>query len=384
MVKEASGVAGLFLKSTANLHGPYILARTIKKNWSMEKNHADSPLNLSELCSRKIFNNKTGTMVGSFQFMYRPTFSSSTVHITRMKLNLNIPDFEQYTGDQQFVNVVAALEKLETQKGGLPVETIWGMAWQIVEKLRKALRPDVIVKRLPTLISSQLNKDVTADPIHSTHCIMFCVNYLLCANDEEPDPNQDIIDSISEQLSQMPDIVELFEAVEKVEDLEEAKGNVVEGRNVMKEGELPSSGLMHQMQEGDQLILSRLEALIGKGEWQGLSHDDVKNGLWMALGCGTLGLNAEESRLSEKLWTLLRKRRGQNTEGSVRITWLNMVGYFVNRKMLDGASPSLCRTFFPHLHGDEYKAIDKGRNKDIMGFEEITPLLDTYVKPKEK
>ena len=146
MVKEASGVAGLFLKSTANLHGPYILARTIKKNWSMEKNHADSPLNLSELCSRKIFNNKTGTMVGSFQFMYRPTFSSSTVHITRMKLNLNIPDFEQYTGDQQFVNVVAALEKLETQKGGLPVETIWGMAWQIVEKLRKALRPDVIVK----------------------------------------------------------------------------------------------------------------------------------------------------------------------------------------------------------------------------------------------
>ena len=104
MVKEASGVAGLFLKSTVNLHEPYIFARTIKKNWSMEKNYADNPLNIDKLISGKIFNNKTGSMVGSFQFMYRPTFSSSTVHFTKMKLNLNIPEFEQYTGNQQFVN----------------------------------------------------------------------------------------------------------------------------------------------------------------------------------------------------------------------------------------------------------------------------------------
>lgn len=323
-------------------------------------------------------------MVGSFQFVFRPSFSSSTVHVTRMKLNLNIPDFEQYTDDQQFVNVVAALERLETRKGGLSVETIWGMAWQIVEKLRNAQRPDVIVKRLPTLISSQLTEAITHDPMHSTHCIMFCVSYLLCANDEEPDPNQDIIDSISEQLSRMPDIVELFEDVKKVEDKEDAKGNVVEVRNVMKASELPSSGLMHQMQEGDQLILNRLEVLIGKGDWQGLSAEDVKNGLWMALGCGSLGLNAGESLLSEKLWALLRKRKNQNAGGSVRITWLNIVGYCVTHKMLDGASPELCKTFFTNLHGDEYKAIDKGRNKDIKGFEKITPLLDTYVKPKEK
>ena len=197
-----------------------------------------------------------------------------------MKLNLNIPDFEQFTGDQQFVNVVAALEKLETQKGGLPVEEIWEMAWQVVDMLRRAKRPDMTVRRLPTLISSQLKEATTPDPMHTTHCIMFCVNYLLCANDKDPDPNQAIIDSISQQLSRMPDIVELFEAVEKVEDAEEAKGNVVEGRNVMKASEHPLAGLMHQMQEGDQLILSRLEALIVKGDWQGLSPEDVKNGLW--------------------------------------------------------------------------------------------------------
>ena len=302
-----------------------------------------------------------------------------------MKLNLNIPDFEQFTSDQQFVNVVAALEKLETQKGGLPVDEIWEMAWQVVDMLRRAKRPDMTVRRLPTLISSQLNeKATTPDPMHTTHCIMFCVNYLLCANDEEPDPNQDIIDSISQQLSRMPDIVELFEAVEKVEDAEEAKGNVVKGRNVMKASEQPLAGLMHQMQEGDQLILSRLEALIVKGDWQGLSPEDVKNRLWMALGLGSLGLNAEESLLSEKLWALLRKRRDQNEEGSLRTTWLNIVGYFVNRKMLDGASPKLCRTFFPNLQGDEYKAIDKGRNRDVQRFEDITPLLDTYLNQKNR
>lgn len=285
-----------------------------------------------------------------------------------MKLNLNIPDFEQYTGDQQFLNVTGALERLETRKGGLPAEEIWEMAWQVVDMLRKTRRPDVTVCRLPTLISSQLDEAVTPDPMHSTHCILFCVNYLLCANDEEPDPNQAVIDSISQQLSRMPDIVELFEAVEKAEDQEDARGNVVEARNVMQEGGQPPSGGMHPMQEGDQLILSSLEVLAGKGDWQGLSHEDVKNGLWMALGCGTLGLNAEESRLSEKLWALLRKRRGQTAKDSLRTTWLNMVGYCVASGMLEGASPTLCRTFFPRLHGDEYKAIDKGRNRDIRGI----------------
>lgn len=301
-----------------------------------------------------------------------------------MKLNLNIPDFELYTGDQQFVNVVAALNRLETQKGGLPVESIWGMAWQVVEMLRKANRPDITAHRLLTLISSQLEASATPDPMHTTHCILFCVNYLLCANDEDPDPNQGIIDSISEQLSRMPDIVELFEAVEKVEDKEEAKGHVVEGRNVMKADRQPLSGQSHLMQEGDQPILDRLEDLIGLGCWQGLLPEDVKNGLWTALGCGTLGLNAEESRLSEKLWTLFRKRRGQDAEGSMRTTWLNMVGYCVANRMLEGASPKLCREFFPRSQADDYKAIDKGRNREVLRFEEITPLLDTYLKPKEK
>ena len=34
-----------------------------------------------------------------------------------MKLNLNIPDFEQFTGDQQFVNVVPVPEKIAEFRG---------------------------------------------------------------------------------------------------------------------------------------------------------------------------------------------------------------------------------------------------------------------------
>ena len=69
--------------------------------------------------------------------------------------------------------------------------------------------------------------------MHSAYCILFCAVYILCANDEEPDPNQDIIDSICEVIAKMPDIVPLFQFVEKTEDEQEAKGYSVPPRNVL-------------------------------------------------------------------------------------------------------------------------------------------------------
>ena len=296
-----------------------------------------------------------------------------------MKLNLNNPDFERYTSDQQFVNVVEALERMEHQKGGLPVEEVWGMAWQVVEMLREVSHPEVTVKRLLTLINSQTNN------MHSTHCVLFCVNYLLCANDEEPDPNQEIIDNISRELAKMDDIVELFEAVEQAEDYEEARGNKVKERNVLLgETEDTTQGRLHEMAEGDHWIVSQLEALVDRGLWLGLEAEDVKSGLRKALALEGLGLNTEEMALSNKFWKLLRKRKNQDQQGSLRTTWLNIVGYCVNNKMLDGASPQLCKEFFPRAKKDDYKAIDKGKNREVFAFVDIEPLLDTYLKPKGK
>lgn len=302
-----------------------------------------------------------------------------------MKLNLNIPDFERYTSDQQFVNVVGALNRLETQKGGLIVEEIWEMAWQVVEMLKQASKPETTAKILLSLISNQIDemlKERTQEQnIHSTHCVLFCVNYLLCANVEEPDPNQGVIDSISEQLAQMPDIVELFEAVVREEDREEAKGHKVKERNVLADEEETIQGLMHEMAEGDHWIVSKLEQLVGRGLWlNGMTADDVMNGLRKALALDAPGLNTEEMAMSNKLWALLRNRRGQDQKGSLRTTWLNIVGYCLRHKMLDGASPQLCKTFYPNLKGDEYKAIDKGKNQEVQAFGKIEPLLETYLK----
>lgn len=295
-----------------------------------------------------------------------------------MKLNLNIPDFERYSSDQQFVNVVGALERIETQKGGLSVEEVWEMAWQVVERLKNATNPEVTAKRLLTLINRQ------TDNLHTTHCVLFCVNYLLCANDEEPDPNQGIIDNISEELSRMEDIVELFEAVEREEDAQEAKGKTVKARNVLgSEKVAPSQGLKHQLEGDDIWIDSKLVDLVCHGLWLKMTEEEVLSGLRKALALEDPGLNTEMMALSNKLWNLLRHRKGQDKAGSVQTTWLNIVGYCVNHGLLEGASPQLCKDFYPHAGPDDYKAIDKGKNREVKKFVEIEPLLDTYLKPKE-
>ena len=299
-----------------------------------------------------------------------------------MKLNLNIPDFDNYTSDQQFVNVVKALERMEHQNGGLSAEEVWEMALQVVAMLKKANRPEITAKRLLTLINGQTNN------LHSTHCVLFCVNYLLCANDEDPDPNQDVIDNISEELSQMPDIVELFEAVEQEEDKEEARGNKVKARNVLGKEPVKTPGKMHQLVGHDQWIVNKLTELVCRGYWQqGLTEENVLSGLFKALALEEPGLNTKEMELSNKLWAMLRERRGQEKEDSLKITWLNIVGYCLRHEMLKGPATKLCKEFYPNAKVDDYKSINKGKKAnerdDLKCFVEIEPLLDTYLKPKK-
>ena len=81
---------------------------------------------------------------------------------------------------------------------------------------------------------------------------------------------------------------------------------------------------------------------------------------------------------SETLWQLLEKGRGDR----VRIVWQNLIGYFVDRKLLPSTigAPALNKMFFGDDKG--YTNIDKGRpSKGLMtaDFESLLPLLDTYV-----
>lgn len=314
-------------------------------------------------------------------------FSSTTVHpqfIKMKKLNLNIPDFEQFTDDQQFVNIVHALDRLETRRGGPPVEELWEMAREVLQQLKKVPRPEVTARRLLTLISAQLQEKMpTRTPkevTHTVHSVLFCADYILCANTESPDPNQPLIDSISRELCSMKDLGELFCAVEEEETNEENRGHKVKARNVMREETKVVMGKCHDMQEGDQLILSRLQEWADKTLWnEGTTAEQVTTGLRSVLGVGETGLDDADARLSEKLWELLHKRRNCDAEKSLQLTWLNIVGYALRCKRIEGSAQQLCRSYFPAAEADAYKAIDKGRSGETACFNMIEPLFKKYL-----
>lgn len=303
-----------------------------------------------------------------------------------MKLNLNIPDFDEYLSDQQFVNVVEALEKIETSQGGLPVEDIWNAALQVVEQLKHSVRPDVKAHRLTSLIKSQLESTYQGTDVdRSTHCILFCVNYLLCANDEEPDPNQQVIDNISSQLSKMSDIRELVEAVTIKEDDEWYNhGREVEPRNCLLEKPIPVYGAQHELTSEDLVLFDRLLSIADKGYWTGgVTTESMKNGLKKTLGI-EVQLDSEMHKMSENLWRMFRKRKGCNADRSFMVTWLNIVGWCRTNGMIEGSSPSLTKEFFTRYGEDDYKAIDKGSNGEIHKFQDIVPLLEVCLKPNNK
>lgn len=119
-------------------------------------------------------------------------------------------------------------------------------------------------------------------------------------------------------------------------------------------------------------IEDQLLALADKSEWlNGVTADAVKTMMKQVL------------QESETLWQLLEKGRGDR----VRIVWQNLIGYFVDRKLLPSTigAPALNKLFFGDDKG--YTNIDKGRpSKGLMtaDFESLVPLLDAYVPKVDK
>lgn len=121
-----------------------------------------------------------------------------------------------------------------------------------------------------------------------------------------------------------------------------------------------------------QEIMDQLLALADKGGWlNGVTADAIKTMMQQVL------------QKSETLWQLLEKGRGDR----VRIVWQNLIGYFVDRKLLPSTigAPALNKMFFGDDKG--YTNIDKGRpSKGLMtaDFESLVPLLDAYVPKVDK
>ena len=128
-----------------------------------------------------------------------------------------------------------------------------------------------------------------------------------------------------------------------------------------------------------QAILDRLLDLADKGEWvRGITAEDIKTMLKTVLGQGETSLPEREAKVSETLWHLLEHGRGDR----MKIVWQNLIGYFVDRKLLPSTmgAPALNKMFFGDKTG--YTNIDKGRpSKGLMtaDLESLLPLLDAYV-----
>ena len=131
-------------------------------------------------------------------------------------------------------------------------------------------------------------------------------------------------------------------------------------------------------------ILDQLLVLVDKGEWvRGITSENLKVMIRTVLGLGETSLQDEEIEKSETLWKLLENGRGER----VKIVWQNLIGYFVDRKLLLSTigAPALNKMFFGDDKG--YTNIDKGRpSKGLMtaDFESLVPLLDTYVPKVDK
>ena len=125
------------------------------------------------------------------------------------------------------------------------------------------------------------------------------------------------------------------------------------------------------LSDSRQDILNRLQALADKGDWKnGVTADAIKIMMQQVL------------QKSETLWKLLERGRGDR----VRIVWQNLIGYFIDRKILPTTigAPALNKMFFDDENG--YTNIDKGRpSKRLMtaDFESLVPLLDADVPKVE-
>ncbi len=254
--------------------------------------------------------------------------------------DFQIPAFERFTNDQQFVNVVDAISRFETEQGGLTPEEIWEHATNMLNGLKKVSRPEITVKRMFSFIVGELRKqllDRSRGQIdHTAYCILFCAVYILCANDEEPDPNQDIIDNICKVLSKMPDIVPLFEYVEMMEDEQEARGYKVEPRNVLAKPHVETAA------EAAQRILKLLkDDIIGP---------IVSNKFVQPSYKAEFELIWKDILADKELLGLMREEEfGATYNLKLVLNILAMMNY--NRSVLSASNNKLNATLFPDSNG---------------------------------
>ena len=126
-------------------------------------------------------------------------------------------------------------------------------------------------------------------------------------------------------------------------------------------------------------ILCEILQLVENGEWIAPATTQNIQDMFRNM-LGTIGgkLTSDDAELSDKLWNLLELGKGDR----VKVTFQNLIGYFISQRLLKEGSPAQNKKFFGDTEG--YSNIDKGINRSEMskGFLEILPLLDKFC-PKQ-
>ena len=124
--------------------------------------------------------------------------------------------------------------------------------------------------------------------------------------------------------------------------------------------------------EAREEIADELFTLAENGDWvEGITADDIKGMLTAVLGMGEEKLTGEQAKMSAMLWYMLEQGRGDR----VRVTWQNLVGYLLDKKLLrEKSAPELNKDFFGDKKGSDN--INKGKYGKL---EVVTPLLDAFV-----
>ncbi len=138
-----------------------------------------------------------------------------------------------------------------------------------------------------------------------------------------------------------------------------------------------------------RLLYGRLKELVLQANWQKVSADDVLDSFAeLLLPQPGREVTEEKTAITESFWKLLTHRRGCDTGfRSLKLTWLNLVGYFLSRGVLKGKSYTLCYQFFPDDkdNEDDYKHVNRGvDHRAPNDFCDLRLILDQMLGLGEK
>ena len=132
-------------------------------------------------------------------------------------------------------------------------------------------------------------------------------------------------------------------------------------------------------------VYQRLGELVRQAEWKaGMTPERVQRCLTHLLLRPTPPAVDGQTDIGEVFWRLLTNRRNCGEEfRSLKLTWLNLAGYFRSRGFLSGGSLMICRHFFPDNTPEgrnnraDHNAVNKGARDDAGNdFRHLIQALD--------